>query len=328
MALNKPCPDVVKEKDEKLHKYLVGKAGEFDGSEKSKEAWKNAARDLQEHSLNTINDIFAQLGVKHVNGNEYKKIEPKQKAEPVPNTGKGEPVQNDALKDVESTTKALEKIKPTELNDLARKSGTIYHGSPNKVAEFNPDNSTMDYGHFYTTNPETAKGYMGGKDGYLHILNLKGDKEGFLNYEAKASKVDLKKLGLDENLDLTGEEALIKAHEESNPNDLGMGMLLEEKGFKGDYQPSQEQGTVFNPKDIEVVKSGKYEKIVPESISEAYHKSKADGTNPELVKAVEEALAPKENKTGNEVNPAQENKSTKPAVIETVHNCLAEKGLL
>ncbi len=55
----------------------------------------------------------------------------------------------------------------------------------------------------------------------------------------------------------------------------------------------QREIAIINPKIADFVD----EKIIPSQISEAYHKAKADGSNPELVKAVEEALSKPTNET-------------------------------
>ena len=194
-----------------------------------------------------------------------------------------------ALSDVESTAKALEGVankNPDATNSLAEKTGVFFHGSDRSIKEFDPNMMSMDYGHYLSINPSVSEGY----GDVLHVINIKGGLKDYLNMEAKASKSDLKKLGLAEGLNVTGEEALIKSRNESGSK-LSLEKYAESKGFKGEHYPSQKQITAFDSKALEVKKSGEFKKIVSESIAEAYHKAKQDGSNPELVKAVESLLS-------------------------------------
>ena len=216
--------------------------------------------------------------------------------------------------DVEATAKALENIankNPDEINSLAEKTGVFFHGSDRHIKEFDPNMMSMDYGHYLSINPNVSEGY----GDVLHAISIKDGLKGYLNMEEKASKSDLKKLGLAEGLNITGEEALIKSRNESGSK-LSLEKYAESKGFKGEHYPSQKQITAFDSKTLEVKKSGEFKKIVSESISEAYHKAKADGTNPELVKAVEQSLKETPTPKGNTPNEGGEAKKQSKTEIE------------
>lgn len=59
----KNCITILKENDVKLHDYLKGRAGEYDGSTKAKKAWENAARELQSTTLDHLHNIYAKSGL-------------------------------------------------------------------------------------------------------------------------------------------------------------------------------------------------------------------------------------------------------------------------
>lgn len=206
------------------------------------------------------------------------KIEPTK--EPV-SESKEPQIENEALKDVESTAKALKKIdvkKTTPLEILAnenepipeKKKISVTNRNGNWANVFNEakdvvEQSTIIRALSNTKNTELLNEYLDLIQGLPNESNTVFDI--LSNFENKEQKADAIK-----------------------------------KILKGEYSNNTKFDVLSflkNNPEIDALIPAKIKvkpKVIPKSqsdiISEAYHKAKSDGSNPELVKAVEDLLSP------------------------------------
>jgi hypothetical protein len=239
--------------------------------------------------------------------------------------------QADALKDVESTAKALSKfnvfeqtkeqeeaafqqryqeLKSKGMSDIDALNAASVRKKPKSVlddvAKKHIDTIDIAFGdgfkklrRVFVRYGEPAKNEKGE---YEESSAYAGSKKG-----AKQEGVSVFEAGIDPNTGkvvIRTNEAialsLLGVQEQKRKVYLVEGTELKERGE--DFEPQ------ISPKDIRIVKEVNPDAILSEDnaedvdlsqtemsdvVSEAYHAAKADGSNPELVKAVEDLLAPK-----------------------------------
>lgn len=222
----------------------------------------------------------------------------------------------DALKDVESTAKALEGIDKTDLEFISRKEnnrrkssfyekakGILFKGFGGNASIIS-DKFGSKYKYF-TDNPDYAKSFSLEKE----YLTQKGKVEKYetnykrefntnekdynnevLKHSGKKSINDLTSKDFDNfnnKLKADGYDVVnIKRNEPLIPSEAY-------RGYSADIRNVEvEEHLILNDKAIKkIADQPSLLENNAKSISEAYHKAKADGSNPELVKAVESLLS-------------------------------------
>jgi hypothetical protein len=221
---------------------------------------------------------------------------------------------NPALRDVESTAKAIEK-NPIFINNIS--GDEYYHGTslPKSEPDFTTANKDKGVGvrsnafmgtsreqkspfFFITSERDVANDFSQAKKEYYNDeLKPKENHTSRIipfKFDEKNSKV----------LDLTKDnyEFVLQDIGESPIDFFGMGMyeqdqmweMLDEPKFAEKLKSLGYDAVKFiEPKrgiGIAVLNTDKIVNSTPKGIAEAYHKAKADGSNPELVKAVEQSL--------------------------------------
>jgi hypothetical protein len=235
---------------------------------------------------------LGQRIVKRVLQEELDKINAKYDAELAALEQQTKPTQEttvDALKDIESTTKQLQNISKKDPSKVEKIFGEdiVYHGTKKDFDEF--DENKMG---------GTDDGWYG-KGFYFHSDR---DRGGYGDI-VKAAKIDLKKpiilpiqnsgqylydiigkeAGLDQSFRNEGSQNIIREIGSDRFSEIAKKL-----GYDGvivNYAQGTQEVVAFDKKSIKQAN--------PKSISEAYHKAKADGSNPELVQAVEDLLTPK-----------------------------------
>jgi hypothetical protein len=238
----------------------------------------------------------------------------KSKQPTVPKTGTTD---NPALKDVANTAKALDAIDKEELEFISRKENNRRKGSFYEKAKgilfkgFGGNASIISdkFGSkykYFTDNPDYAKAFSLEKE----YLTQKGKVEKYetdytkefntnekdydnevLKYSGKKNINDLIAKDFDnfnDKLKADGYDVVnIKRNEPIIPSEAY-------RGHSADIRNVEvEEHLILNDKAIKkIADQPALLENNAKSISEAYHKAKADGSNPELVKAVEEALTP------------------------------------
>jgi hypothetical protein len=232
---------------------------------------------------------------------KIEKIGVETKAEPAPVVEA--PVQADSLKDIESTSKALE---GKDMNVLEKLSNIYVHGNmgesfrEGKWDRYGQLDNLQNFGDgIHLGTFEQAKDFLNndGKDGYIYKvkLNSKNIKEG-IDQEKLISK-KIKEL-IDKGVPhKDAVEEVLKDNSISYSGQIGDAEVLKyENIIEG--KDKDFSYVVFNPdltKIVSVIKFDKGQKSVIydnsiNEISESYHKAKVDGSNPELVQAVEKLL--------------------------------------
>lgn len=173
------------------------------------------------------------------------------------------------LEDVESTTKALQS---TDLVIPLRQSALI--------------------------NPSERQSYTKGKETYNVGDVIDGDKLDELSGGLVGNEPDKKFILVQAPLSKFKEdrETLLKEYEEYERNDE----VNRLEGIKNNFDqtppiPMKGDGLhrIVAAKELGKETILMWQEVSPESVSESYHKAKADGSNPELVKAVEDLLGAK-----------------------------------
>jgi hypothetical protein len=223
-------------------------------------------------------DVILEQSLKETPKSENKPIQKEPaKEEPVSDVSSG-------VGDVEATAKALENI---DISNLEKLADIYYHGNMGesfrggKWDKYGELSELKDFGNgIHLGTSEQAKEFLNnsGKDGYIYKvkLNAKNIKEGIDEESKKIEQGDLEKYKYKNQIGVS--DAL---------------KYLNEKEGSGNYS-----FVVFDPNKVQIISAVKFEKgeksIIydnsSKAISEAYHKAKSDGTNPELVKAVEEII--------------------------------------
>jgi hypothetical protein len=237
----------------------------------------------------------------------------------------------DALKDVESTAKALEdvvKVNPeifkkltsdirTEVVDDNKKVETVYHGTNNVFDIFDLDKvgdntgaKSTALGVFFTDNPNVSKNFTDPKKPIIKKATLQLKNPFVIGFDKLS---DRKKSRSDPFISM--EDAIVKFSKKEKWSDVTKDDVIawknkvQELGYDGiivkrtamDGLGGYTARSIDNPyHNFYIVFDNK--NIIQhdsKSIAEAYHKAKADGSNPELVKAVEQSL--KETKAGSVV---------------------------
>ena len=226
------------------------------------------------------------------------------------------------LQDVESTTKALEgvvKVNPeifkkltsdirTEVVDDNKKVETVYHGTNNvfdifdfdKVGDNTGAKSTA-LGVFFTDSPNVSKNFTDPKEPIIKKATLQLKNPFVIGFDKLS---DRKKSGSDPFISM--EDAIVKFSKKEKWSDVTKDDVIawknkvQELGYDGiivkrtamDGLGGYTARSIDNPyHNFYILFDNK--NIIQhdsKSIAEAYHKAKADNSNPELVKAVEDLL--------------------------------------
>jgi hypothetical protein len=251
------------------------------------------------------------------------------------------PKVSEALRDVESTAKALEGLDKESINNLEKLSNIYYHGN---YGESIIDGKKNKYGLISKLKDFGNGIHLGTRKQAEEFLN---QNKGFL-YKVKLSAKDIKK-GFDEEasnlfseqqIDELYNKYLKKGFSENESYNKAITDLATPFKYKNQigksealkYINTKEGGgkdysiVTFNPDFTKIVSAitidEKGESIIFDNsikdISESYHAAKADGSNPELVSAVEELLGvptvSETTTTETEVTPTEK----KEVVSETV----------
>lgn len=232
-------------------------------------------------------------------------VKPKEEAAPLTNQASkteqaGVEGEANPLADVESTAKALEGI---ELDPLFEKtkSTKYFRGQPTE------DLPQKDI--FISPNEIIGKMYAKGK-GVLKNLALKASN--LFDIDTTVTKEFNDKL-IDAWKKANPKSAIIPK-EILNGTHIGKGYsqvlketpefrrALEEMGFDGLLNNFSHLQLKLPRQEVIVFDKANVSEINADLISEAYHKAKADGSNPELVQAVEKLLTPQQDatQTGNQ----------------------------
>jgi GNAT superfamily N-acetyltransferase len=264
-----------------------------------------------------------------------------------PNKGdiakKGEAVSKEetpALRDVESTAKALDDIDKNDLEFISRKEnnrrkggfyekakGILFKGFGGN-ASIIADKFGSKYKYF-TNNPDYAKSFSLEKE----YLTQKGKVEKYkTNYKKEFNTTEndynnevLKHSGKKNINDLTSKDfdnfndrlkadgydvVIIKRVEPLIPSESYRGHSVDIRNVE------VEEHLILNNNAIKkIADQPSLLENNAKSISEAYHKAKADGSNPELVKAVESLLSKEQAPTAKEFT-SEEDKKIKDIAIE------------
>lgn len=274
---------------------------------------------------------------------------------------------NPALKDVESTTKALEGLGKNKwknassgiLNSFTGKD-YFYHGTTKDFSEFRKikkmgvENIETEQPIFLAQNKDAAEPFSVAKGGRL--LRVKVSKDAKI-FDPTSIKTNKEPIGYDYS-NLTDEAKKLAQAFDNGEIELTLGKLKDKDGYEiindyikhGDWDVLESKGVkdwlIKNGYDGVYVKEFRgtkdknlaifnTDKLIinePKSISEAYHKAKADGSNPELVKAVEELLSKPEQPTPVQAEPAQikptenETKTGKRGALQTTGKQVSSEG--
>ena len=212
-----------------------------------------------------------------------------------------ESVESDNLKDVESTAKALGD-KNKEISDVLIPDSSIkqkvYHGSENKiVGDFKNINPNID-GFWFSSDIDNAKTYGENiVEAYVDIKNpLVIDAKGLkftddipvtviASYPNEAPYETVIPIPLDEIVYMVKNGKRKNQIIEIKDREKYDGVV-----FKNLIDPSLSSRRNIPQDTIVVFNNTQIKRADNKTISEAYHKAKADGSNPELVNAVEELL--------------------------------------
>jgi hypothetical protein len=241
----------------------------------------------------------------------------------------------DALKDVESTAKALESVDDDKKEKLENISGVLYHGTEADFDKFEKVGSkipALGLGYYFTPTLEKAKSYgskikkIGLKNAKVLNWNKLTDDERLKIKERLKERMPkslMGGLGIKNEKSFTKEQRqeasnfYAKKREETDGyeyergkarikrNDGGWTITWSDEGIDSvndaellnfaqqyDNQIASEMGydAAKYGNETVIFDNDKIEYAINKVISESYHKAKADGSNPELVKAVEEAI--------------------------------------
>lgn len=189
----------------------------------------------------------------------------------------------------------------------------------NSFEGYTPDDLTQQFGYILGASPSEASSFAlrespGNKPRFIYETEItNGD---FLSHENPPTKEQLKKIGIVNGVDFTswnGEGSVFDAiaktfygdwntvewrnkkefYRRYNGGKIAAAKLLKEKGFIGNKWEDVGGGAqyeVYDPSNIKIKNKYQIYNSTAELISDQYHKAKADNSNPELVKAVEDLL--------------------------------------
>ena len=296
-------------------KGLVYQDGKMNPRQKGQETFA-AADDF--YSTIKIGDNLSDFSVSYDFDEKTESgVKPAPKAE-----GKTAVEGDNPLQDVESTTKALEgvvKVNPeifkkltsdirTEVVDDNKKVETVYHGTNNvfdifdfdKVGDNTGAKSTA-LGVFFTDSPNVSKNFTDPKEPIIKKATLQLKNPFVIGFDKLS---DRKKSGSDPFISM--EDAIVKFSKKEKWSDVTKDDVIawknkvQELGYDGiivkrtamDGLGGYTARSIDNPyHNFYILFDNK--NIIQhdsKSIAEAYHKAKADNSNPELVKAVEDLL--------------------------------------
>ena len=226
--------------------------------------------------------------------------------------GSGGVVDNPALKDVESTTTSLKNINENKVDRLVSDKA-LFHGTTtgNEFDKFDVNKANSGIGHNDFFQGSNGVYLVDNKDA-AKLFSRKANEKAEQNKHDKNLPIeDAIKIMKDAKSALENKEgekvkdvyispdARIKElknyptkEEAQNINNSGKfdGIRFKEKGLDNIiYLPKDFEGTDISGKTTFIFNTDVL-KNKHEYLAEAYHKAKSDGSNPELVKAVEEAL--------------------------------------
>jgi len=249
--------------------------------------------------------------------------------------------ENPALKDVESTAKALDLVDKLKLSELEKLSGIYYHGNSSKKII----DQLKDMGNgIHVGTKEQAKDLLNlqGTEGTLYKVKLSAkeiiegvDEEDSSNISQKDVDGLVRKYMADGYDYMTSFNKAIKELREPflYKNQIGKADALKYINKKEGSSPDYSIVT-FNPNFTEIISAVSYDKNgkiiifdrTKKSISEAYHKAKADGSNPELVKAVEDVLAKAPTQYTEAATPQAETSKPKPENVKAIEEAMTKKS--
>jgi hypothetical protein len=207
------------------------------------------------------------------------------------------PESNPALKDVESTAKALEgKLSSEDASDYL----TIYNGSPKDVKSLGKRSGVT----YFATEKAEADYYAEMNRGEVREFKIK--KSDLVDEDFVLNKIQELELTPKDEAYSIEDGLLYELIDDRFDNSLSKKDIkklfaeLKKEGVKAFEYTDGSQVSGRETTSIAIIDSDQVLKSNlladnPKSTSEAYHKAKADGSNPELVKAVEELLAPESN---------------------------------
>ena len=220
---------------------------------------------------------------------------------------------NSALRDVESTAKALDGNKNILPNIINKIKNIFFTGRGKKYDDLQKTKGDFI---FFSNNKKNAEWY-GGDESNVSAAFIDDSEYLDLTSQSKKSKfveenftdddiLKLYKTEIDSEIerDRFGrktKDQLIEKYRDRARNERFSGSDKEQKFLLEKAKSLGVKGiklldTFFGKKDVSTIAIDKstIKTINSKNVSEAYHKAKADGSNPELVKAVEELLKPKE----------------------------------
>jgi hypothetical protein len=233
-----------------------------------------------------------------------------------------------------------ENYDPRELLRSGKISG--FHAGITDVNSFEgytPNDWTQQFGYILGESPISASSFAfqtsrGKKPQFVYETEItNGD---FLSHNNPPTKEQLKKIGIVNGVDFTnwnGEGSVFDAIAKTffgdwddvdwrNENEyykryhdgkIAAAKLLKEKGFVGNKYEAigdlNAQYEVYEASDLKIKEKYQLYNTDTELISDQYHKAKADGSNPELVQAVEEVL-------GKGISPRQQKSNNSQEIIK------------
>lgn len=207
-----------------------------------------------------------------------------------------------------------------------------FHAGTSNVNSFEgytPDDPTQQFGYILGESPNNASSFalregQGNKPRFVYETEIiNGD---FLSHSNPPTKEQLRKIGIVNGVDFAnwnGDGSVFDAIAKTfygdwdavdwrnreefdrryNGGKISAAKLLKEKGFTGNKYESEgglgAQYEVYDSSDIKIKNKYQLYNTDSELLADQYHKAKADGSNPELVKAVEQSL--KETQAGSVV---------------------------
>ena len=237
--------------------------------------------------------------------------EPQAEPQVTTETGAQEEVIATPLISVENTTKALQNIAKATPEKVEKILGEdiVYHGTKKDFDEFDENKIGGTDDGWY------------GKGFYFHSDR---DRGGYGDI-VKAAKIDLKNpivLPVEDSgqylYDIVGQEAKL----DESFRDEGSQNIIREIGSDNFTKIAKKlgyDGVIVNyaqgTQEVVAFDKNSIKQSNPKTISEAYHKAKADGSNPELVQSVEKLVSPAPIKE--EVTPLQTTKQDTNEAIPT-----------
>jgi len=209
-----------------------------------------------------------------------------------------------ALRDVESTAKALEGVK--NIKDVFSKVKTFaikglkdfFHASPQKRIGRLRKGLAQQFGVgvYFSTSKDLVTNEFGENVTNVSLVlsnPVFTNTPEWIEVKKRAIKMADDAYGKEKGLTLEEDESYFRYDPEdtSEIDEIPANFISEAANEMG-YDAIVDEGSTTYENEISVLDDSKivYEEDIPSYLSEAYHKAKEDGSNPELVSAVEELL--------------------------------------